>query len=316
MQIISIHLQQYLDFCTTHKKLDAKTVKAYRIDLNQYIHFCEEKELSSSKETLMEYIAFLNENFKPRSVKRKIASVKAFYTYLVYEGHLDDSPFSKIRLSMKEPNILPKTIPITHLDMIFSTIYRQLEVYKYSGNKYKRVLRDAAVIELLFAIGARVSELCGLLEGSIDCEEGIVRIYGKGKKERMMYIENDSTLKILKEYKECYNEQINSCGYFFINRNGHRLSEQSVRIIINKYVTLAGIKNHITPHMFRHSFATLLLEEDVDIRYIQTFLGHSSIKTTEIYTKVSTHKQKEIFAVKHPRNKLQTETSKRMEDDK
>lgn len=304
MQITKIHLSQYLDCCSNQKKLDEKTIKAYRIDLNQYVEFCNRKTFFSSKEILQEYIAFLNDNFKPRSVKRKIASIKAYYTYLVYEEYLEENPFSKIRFNMKEPNILPKTIPLNTLTEIFDVIYRQLDATKTSETKYKRTLRDVATIEFLFATGVRVSELCNLLDKSIDCNEGIVRIYGKGRKERVIHIENDNVLKILREYRECYKEQIDACGYFFINRDGCRLSEQSVRLIINKYTNLAGIPNHITPHMFRHSFATLLLEEDVDIRYIQSFLGHSSIKTTEIYTKVSTHKQKEIFATKHPRNKL------------
>lgn len=304
MHAQSIHLEEYLANCSKQKKLDEKTIKAYCTDLNQYVQFCMRKDSLSLKELLKEYIAFLNETFKSRSVKRKIASVKAYYTYLVYEGYLDENPFSKIRINIQEPNILPKTISLNALAAIFDMLYRQLDTAKSLKNKYKRTLRDVATIELLFATGVRVSELCNLLDKSIDCNEGIVRIYGKGRKERVIHIENDNVLKILREYRECYKEQIDACGYFFINRDGCRLSEQSVRLIINKYTNLAGIPNHITPHMFRHSFATLLLEEDVDIRYIQSFLGHSSIKTTEIYTKVSTHKQKEIFATKHPRNKL------------
>ena len=258
----------------------------------------------SIKELLQEYITLLNDNFKPRSVKRKIASIKAYYAYLVYEEYLEENPFSKIRLNMKKPNILPKTIPLNALSAIFDMLYQQLDTAEDSETKYKKALRDVATIEFLFATGVRVSELSNLLDKSIDCNEGIVRIYGKGRKERVIHIENDSVLKILRAYRKCHKEEIDDCGYFFINRDGRRLSEQSVRLIINKYVNLAGIPNHITPHMFRHSFATLLLEEDVDIRYIQSFLGHSSIKTTEIYTKVSTHKQKEIFKTKHPRNKL------------
>jgi len=304
MQNLISHTEQYLQYCSNTRKLDEKTVKAYRIDLNQYMLFYSSHQNCSSKEVLLQYIAYLNETFKPRSVKRKLASIKAYYAYLIYEEYLDDNPFNKIRLTLKEPNILPKTIPLTHLHMIFNIIYAQLENLEFSESKYKTTLRDAAVIELLFATGIRVSELCNLSDNDIDCTEGILRIYGKGKKERIMYIENDDILKVLKEYHNYYRKQINHCGYFFINRNGNRLSEQSVRLMINKYSRLAGIENHITPHMFRHSFATLLLEEDVDIRYIQSFLGHSSIKTTEIYTKVSTHKQKEIFRNKHPRNKI------------
>ena len=121
---------------------------------------------------------------------------------------------------------------------------------------------------------------------------------------------NDSLKDVYKRqalclYKKTYEEEIKKCGFFFVNKLCHKLSDQSVRFMINKYAKLAGIEQHITPHMFRHSFATLLLEQDVDIRYIQQILGHSSISTTEIYTHVSNVKQKDILYKKHPRNLIQ-----------
>ncbi|MNJ64298.1 Tyrosine recombinase XerD [compost metagenome] len=133
---------------------------------------------------------------------------------------------------------------------------------------------------------------------------GLVRIYGKGAKERIIIISNPDVLAALKNYKTAFNQQIEDIGYFFINRVNNRLSEQSVRLMIIKYTKKANIAEHLTPHMFRHSFATLLLEEDVDIRYIQQILGHSSITTTQIYTHVSTKKQNDILTLKHPRNRL------------
>lgn len=298
------YTEQYLNHCLNHKNLDPKTVKAYGIDLRQFGQFYDEHNPLPLKDIISEYIICLNETYKPKSRKRKIASVKAFCTYLLDRELLEKNPFARIRLSFREPVILPRTIPIEMLGRFFSTIYSQMERSDVSSSQYKNALRDVAVIELLFATGVRVSELCNLADTSVDCQEGVIRIYGKGRKERMMHIQNDDVLKILKKYRAYFAEQIQSCGYFFVNRNGNRFSEQSVRFMINKYADMAGISMHITPHMFRHSFATLLLEQDVDIRYIQTFLGHSSIKTTEIYTKVSTHKQKEIFAAKHPRNKI------------
>lgn len=121
-------------------------------------------------------------------------------------------------------------------------------------------------------------------------------------KERILQIGNEEVLAALMLYYQTFEKEIAACGYFFVNRLGHQLSAQSVRFMINHYTTLAGIEQHITPHMFRHSFVTLLLEQDVDIRYIQKMLGHSSISTTEIYTHVSNKKQKDILVHKHPRN--------------
>ncbi|MBQ6945897.1 MAG: tyrosine-type recombinase/integrase [Ruminococcus sp.] len=123
-------------------------------------------------------------------------------------------------------------------------------------------------------------------------------------KPSIIQIENADVLRILADYYSVFQADIQSCDYFFVNKMHKRLTEQSVREIVDKYAKLAGSHLHITPHMFRHSFATLLLEEDVDIRYIQKNLGHSSITTTQIYTHVAMAKQKEILSVKHPRNKL------------
>ena len=133
------------------------------------------------------------------------------------------------------------------------------------------------MIELLFATGVRISELCSLKPSDIDLESNNILIYGKGAKERILQIGNPEVISALNLYQETFKDDIESCGYFFVNRLQHKLSAQSVRFMINRYATLAGISQHITPHMFRHSFATLLLEQDVDIRYIQKMLGHSSI---------------------------------------
>lgn len=162
-------------------------------------------------------------------------------------------------------------------------------------------MRDAAAIELLFATGMRISELCSLGKNDICFEDSTVLIYGKGSKERRIQIGNDDVIKVLKEYCEEYQKEIQNCQHFFANQAGRALSDQAVRRLINKYTSLAAIDLHITPHMFRHTFATSLLEADVDIRYIQEMLGHSSINVTEIYTHVAVSKQRDILTTKHPR---------------
>ena len=169
----------------------------------------------------------------------------------------------------------------------------------------QRVLvRDVAILELLFASGMRISKLCSLHTDDIDLIEGSVKIYGKGAKERLIQISNQNVLIALRNYVGCWNDKIQTSNHFFLNRLGNPLSDQSVRYMIQKYCGQAGISLHITPHMFRHSFATFLLEEDVDLRYIQHLLGHSSITTTQIYTHVTLKKQRDILTYKHPRNKL------------
>ena len=220
-----------------------------------------------------------------------------------YKEVLDENPFAKLDIRFREAKLLPKTIPLHSIETILSTLYTQKD-QATSEYQLRCCIRDIAVIELLFATGMRISELCSLKPSDIDLESSNILIYGKGSKERMIQIGNQEVITALKLYKETFVNDIASCGYFFVHRLQHKLSDQSVRFMINRYVELAGINQHITPHMFRHSFATLLLEQDVDIRYIQRMLGHSSISTTEIYTHVSNTKQKDILVNRHPRNQM------------
>lgn len=298
-----LKVNQYLNFCFHRKNLDKKTIKSYSIDLKQFENFNNQNNLDwRSKSAIESYIESLHTQFKPKSVKRKIASIKAFFHYLELEEILEINPFHKIQIKYKEPFILPKTIPLKNIETIISFAYLN---YKKANTNYakKTRLRNALILELLFATGMRISELCSLKIEQIDLTEYIIKIYGKGSKERLIQICNHNVQKLLHNYiKERGKERNND--YLFINRLNHRLSEQSVRNMINNYATQAGISLHITPHMFRHSFATLLLEEDVDIRYIQQMLGHSSITTTQIYTHTSINKQKSILSIKHPRNNL------------
>ena len=294
----------YLEYCRYQKNLNCKTLKAYTIDLNQFSEFMNSTHDELSRASLSNYITLLHKSYKPKSIKRKIASLKAFCSYLEYEEIIDENPFSKIKVKFQEPFLLPKTISINVIQLLFSSAYKLLKKDDVSEYQHNTVLRDIAVLELLFATGIRVSELCSLTNKDVDLLEGTVKIYGKGSKERIVQIGNPAVLSALKDYRDTFEGKLLQVEYFFINRQQSRLSEQSVRRMINKYVDLARVSNHITPHMFRHSFATLLLEEDVDIRYIQKLLGHSSIVTTQIYTHVASSKQRDILTLKHPRNKI------------
>lgn len=203
-------------------------------------------------------------------------------------------------MHFREPTILPKIIPLHTVEKFLTIIYTQRDNAKTNYQR-RNALRDAAVSELLFATGMRISELCSLKNEDINLHDGSILIYGKGDKERRIHIGNDSVSQIMEEYKAEFQAEIKSCNHFFANQNSKPLSDQAVRRMINKYCSLADIDLHITPHMFRHTFATSLLEADVNIRYIQEMLGHSSINVTEIYTHVTTAKQRDILISKHPR---------------
>lgn len=295
--------EQYLNFCTNRKNLDQKTIKSYRIDLWQYTDYTDKNNIEwDSKCSIENYIEHLHNRYKPKSVKRKIASLKAFFHYLENEDIIELNPFHKIQIKYKEPFILPKTISISNIEAIINYAYEQ---YKKATTAFSRkvALRNILILELLFATGMRISELCSLKADRLDFNDYIIKIYGKGSKERLIQICNANVRRLIDKYILTIKPEENE--YFFINRLHHRLSEQSVRYMIDDYAKNAKISQHITPHMFRHSFATLLLEEDVDIRYIQQMLGHSSITTTQIYTHTSIGKQKAILTTKHPRNKFE-----------
>lgn len=301
MNSLQTHMINYLEYCRCQKRLDEKTLKAYRIDLTQFakeIPACHIEEITSG--ILEDFIAGLHQKYKPKTVKRKIASLKALFHYFEYRELIDKNPFNRMQIKFREPVILPKTIPLHTVEHFLATIYNQNAAAKTDYQK-RTTLRDIAVIELLFATGIRISELCSLKARDVNLQDKNILIYGKGAKERRIQLGNDDVIRILREYKDAFAMQIQGCGCFFVNQTGRPLSDQSVRRMINKYTSVAAIEMHITPHMFRHTFATSLLEADVDIRYIQEMLGHSSINVTEIYTHVTMAKQRDILVSKHPR---------------
>mgnify|MGYP004470446251 CR=1 FL=1 len=293
-------VENYLEYCIYRKELDSKTVKAYRIDLKQFFSCvcCDEPE----KEMIESYITYLHKKYKQKTVKRKIASVKAFYSYLEEEEILNYNPFRKIKVKFKETIILPRIIPREEIEQLLNYMYAYLE--DLSGIRYKYGLRDVAVVELFFATGARVYEISNIRYESINLNSGLIRIMGKGGKERYIQISNEAVLEILRKYYAENEMEIKKSGYFFVNNRGNRYTEQSIRLMLRKYRKRAGIETKITPHMFRHSFATYLIEEGVDVSCVQQILGHSSIKTTQIYIHVAAKKQADILRELHPRNNM------------
>ncbi|MCI9601148.1 MAG: tyrosine-type recombinase/integrase [Lachnospiraceae bacterium] len=305
MSNLQTHIIDYLDYCRCQKRLDEKTLKAYRIDLTQFQSRIPSSDIPEITSPVLEtFIAGLHQKYRPKTVKRKIASLKALFHYLEYKEIIDRNPFSKIQVKFREPVILPKTIPLCTVECFLSAIYTQHRNARTDYQK-KNTLRDIAVIELLFATGMRISELCALKPGDVNLYDKSILIYGKGSKERKIQIGNEMVLHALENYKNSFLEEMKGCSHFFATQSGRTLSDQSIRRMISKYTSLASIELHITPHMFRHTFATSLLEADVDIRYIQEMLGHSSIHVTEIYTHVALSKQRDILMTKHPRKNFQ-----------
>jgi len=296
----------YLMYCEYQKKLSAKSIKAYTIDLEQLRQHTTTENIPIKAE-ISAYITHLHKTYSSRTVKRKIASVRAFLNYLEFEEIITENPMKRIKIKFQSPQILPRTIPLMIIESILRAAYQELKQAQ-TAYALNTAMRNAAMLELLFATGLRVSELCSLNTEHINLGDGKILIMGKGAKERTLQIGNEEVLSILRRYVEANVVNIRKAGCFFVNRLSSRISDQSIRFLIKRLCAKAAIEQNITPHMFRHSFATLLLEEDVDIRYIQRMLGHSSILTTQIYTQVTVEKQRQILTTKHPRNKITVNT--------
>lgn len=293
-------LAAYLEYCEYRKELDRKTLKAYRIDLRQYFEYiCVDEP---DKEKIEEYVTHLHKSYKQKTVKRKIASIKAFYNYLEETEIIAESSFRKIKVKFKETVTLPRIIPREEIEKLLNHMYQCLNENDKASRKF--MLRDVAVIEVFFATGARVYEISNIRDDSINLNTGLIRLMGKGGKERYVQISNTSILEVLKKYYDENEQSIKKSGYFFVNNRESRYTEQSIRLMLKKYTKQAGIERNITPHMFRHSFATYLIEEGVDVSCVQQILGHSSIKTTQIYIHIAAKKQAEILKELHPRNNM------------
>ncbi len=257
-----------------------------------------------NKHIIRRYLADLDKKYKPRSIKRKIATLKSFFSFLEQEEYIEASPFRKLRLRLERARSLPRTLSVSSVTRLLQSAYKHKNNAPVSSMVYQEATRNIAVLETLFSTGVRVSELCRLRGKDVNLAQKYILVLGKGKRERVIPLCDPATLQALKNYKDCYNKYVQTESAFFLNRHKHPLSDQSVRQIIKKYQNLADVPENITPHMFRHTIATLLLENGVDIRNIQTLLGHSSVAVTEIYTHVSSSAQRELLEKKHPRRRL------------
>lgn len=294
-------INSFIINCSSKRNLDSKTIKAYKTDLYAYNDYLQSKKIYKQTHIQLErYIECLMNEYKPKTVKRKVATIKVFYRYLLYRGIIKQNPFTYVQIKVHESASLPKNISSDNIERIINEARRE---YLYSATKCRRetALKNATIIEFLFATGIRITELCSLKISAFDFQTKCITVIGKRRKERLIFFGIPELLETLEKYLFEFRNNIDA-DYFFINRNGTKISDQSVRRTLKKYSRLARLNINITPHMFRHSFATSLLEKGVDIRCIQELLGHSSIRTTQIYTHVSTSMQKEVLLKNHPLN--------------
>lgn len=281
------HISDYLKHCKNHKKLTYNTLRAYSVDMKQFQSFLQNSDLIStdpgaiSKEILSKYVYSLQEKYAVKTCKRKIACLKAFFNHLEVEDVILINPFRKIRIHMKDAKALPKTISTQEISEQLNYVYQGGRQAKTVTERFSALVMIVCY-ELLINTGMRIGELCNLSLDSIDLEARCIRIIGKGKRERIAYLTSGQVILSIRRYLAIRNELGINSPFFLITKCGQKISEDYVRKKIQS-IAHKTIKRHITPHMFRHTFASMLLNLKVDIRYIQELLGHSSISTTQIY---------------------------------
>jgi integrase/recombinase XerC len=293
-----------LSFITSLKderNFSGYTIKNYRIDLRHFISYIEARgslfysPLRIDHEVARRFLLHLEkQNYNRRSLARKIATCRSFFKFLVREGEARQNPF-KLLSTPKIPKILPNFLYKEEINKMIG----KPDVSKPSG------LRDKAILELLYATGVRVSELTKLQASDLDLTEGELRVFGKGRKERIVLMGSHS-IRALRDYLKNGRPALNKSGKknLFLSREGTALTERSVQRIILRYAKEAEIGRKITPHSLRHTFATHLLEGGADLRTVQELLGHRSLSTTQMYTHITKERLKSVYDSFHPRAKI------------
>lgn len=317
---LSKAIPRFLAHCQHVKKLSAHTLKAYAIDLNEFVQFTgARKHLKNcDRECIRNYVHYLFEDrrLKESSVKRRIACLKSMFGWYETDEVIDKSPFRTLNLQIKLPKQLPRALtrreikallrfPINKLGVSSRSSYKNESITSLINTRHDFILLTTQlVVELLFATGARVGELTNVKIGDISLEDRTIKIKGKGNRERVVFLTDQQLVSLTKLYIRVRTRFNPTTSSLLINTRGNELNSQVVRQLIRRTGERAKLKRRITPHMLRHSAATHLLESGVDIRYVQKLLGHQSITTTQIYTHVSDSKLKSVISKSHPMGRL------------
>lgn len=290
------YLDDYVLFLKTEKKLGTNTIDSYILDLTDFLGTFNKDITKCTKEDVSSYISSIK-GLETSTINRHISSLKSFFNYLIDETIIKDNPLEDIS-SLKKTKRLPKYLSIDEVDTLLNIPLNNEFDY-----------RNKAMLELMYATGLRVSELVNIEYSNIDFENSIIRINGKGKKERIIPLGETAAL-YLKIYLNDYRNKLlkrNTYNQVFLNNHGKPITRQGFNFILENIRVLTGIKKDLTPHILRHSFATHLLEGGADIRSIQEMLGHENISTTNIYTEVVNDVLRSNYDMYHNRSHKESE---------
>jgi len=282
------HINKFLTYLEIEKNASAHTLTNYHMDLRQTRDFLQGKDVQKiDRLDVRKYLAHLKgKNLRKRTVARKLSALRSFFRFLMRDGYIKSNPLTGI-ISPK----LDKSLPL------FLDVHKVAKLIEAPENKGVFALRDRAILETLYSTGMRLSELTGLDVDRVDFIAGMVKVLGKGKKERLIPI-GDKALRTIRDYLELRTKNVKA---LFLNKNNRRLTGRGVQDLVNKYIRIISLKGKISPHTLRHSFATHLLDKGADLRSVQELLGHASLSTTQIYTHVTTERLKSVYNKAHPR---------------
>lgn len=289
-------LNKFITYIESEKRYSENTVTSYVEDLHNLISFLDNEQFGDlttvSSRIARFFAATLHDRFKPKTIARKISSIRSFYSFLVNEDIIDDNPFTDIELPKQEKK-LPKFIYPEEIEKLFTSIDQSTVLGR----------RNYVILEFLYGTGVRVTELCNIKLSDINYFDDTVIVHGKGRKDRIIPL-HTRLIKELSDYvlttrKDLLKNQISK--HVFLNNRGANITPRGVRLIINRIITSSGESLKISPHTLRHTFATHLLNNGADLRSVQELLGHEHLSSTQIYTKVSKEKLKESYMNAHPR---------------
>ena len=289
-------VSRFLDAVWLERGLSANTLAAYRADLTALARWLAERRVpivATSRADLQDFIAWrVRAGARPRSTARQLSSFRRFFRYLVREGGITEDPTAQIAMP-KIGRSLPKSLTEEEVEALLGAPV----VSDPLGN------RDRTMLEVLYATGLRVSELVNLQHGQINLNQGVIRILGKGNRERLIPL-GEEAVRWLMEFEHGARGEIlleRQTDFLFPTRRGDRMTRQAFWHIIKRYARKAGISKALSPHTLRHAFATHLLNHGADLRVVQMLLGHSDLSTTQIYTHVARERMKEMHSQHHPR---------------
>lgn len=291
-------IDDFIEYIKKERNYSDYTETNYMIDLDNYSDYINKKRISYKNITykqITEYIKYLKEEkeLNSTSINRHLSSLRSFYNYLIRIGNINNNPFKLVRgpkKAIKLPNYMK---------------YSEFEEMVNSCDETDLGVRNRAILEILLSTGARVGEIINVKLSDIDFSNQEIRVLGKGNKERICYF-NDHAEEALNKYIN--NSRLNLLGnkksdYLFINHIGGHLTDRGIRLIIDNIIRVSSINTKVTPHTFRHTFATMLLNEGCDLKSVQELLGHVNLSTTSIYTHVTNDRIKDIYLHAHPRSK-------------